>query len=170
MNNPNFFKVATFILKQVLNCYYAPFLRLGGYKWYAYKGGIFSSLMLAKIMTWCYQSLQTGYFGNDKPASSTSLSQLKIRWVFQDQYFYQVRALEAESNELFFTIFFCEKPMSANWLWSWPIDPDFLEEGNDKDLRMIRCRLTKIFNPEYNLSSLFLCLFYRISWTWINPN
>ena len=26
------------------------------------------------------------------------------------------------------------------------------QEGNDKDLKMIRCRLTRIFNPEYNLS------------------
>ena len=87
MNNLDFFKVVTFILKKVLSCYYAPFLRLGGYKWYAYKGGTFSSLMLVKIMTWCYQYLQTGYFGNDKPASSTSSSRLKIGWVFQDQYF-----------------------------------------------------------------------------------
>ena len=50
------------------------------------------------------------------------------------------------SRPIFFTIFFCEKPMSANWLWSWPINPDFLE-GNDKDLKM-----------------------RRISLTWINPN
>ena len=26
------------------------------------------------------------------------------------------------------------------------------QEGNDKDLKMIRCRLTRIFNREYNLS------------------
>ena len=26
------------------------------------------------------------------------------------------------------------------------------QEGNDKDLKMIRCRLTRIFNWEYNLS------------------
>ena len=84
---PGFLQIKAFILKQVLSCYYAPFLRLGGYKWYAYKGGTFSSLMLATIMTRCYQYLQTDNFGNDKPASSTSLSQLKIRWVFQDQYF-----------------------------------------------------------------------------------
>ena len=32
MNNPDLFKVATFILKQVLSYYYAPFLRLGAYK------------------------------------------------------------------------------------------------------------------------------------------
>ena len=38
MNNMDFFKVATFILKQVLSCHYAPLLRLGGYRWYAYKG------------------------------------------------------------------------------------------------------------------------------------
>ena len=50
------------------------------------------------------------------------------------------------------------------------IDPDFLEEGNDKDFRMIRCRFTRILNPEHNLSNLFLYLFYRISLTWINPN
>ena len=49
-------------------------------------------------------------------------------------------------------------------------DPDFLEGGNDKDLRMIRCWRTRIFNPEHNMSNLFLCLCCRISLTWINPN
>ena len=44
------------------------------------------------------------------------------------------------------------------------------DEGNNKELRMIRCRLTKIFNPEHNLLKLFLCFVYRISLTWINPN
>ena len=44
------------------------------------------------------------------------------------------------------------------------------QEGNDKDLKMIRCRFTRIFNPEHNLSKLFWCLFCRISLTWINPN
>ena len=85
MNNLDFFKLVTFILKQVLSFYYVPFLRLGGYKWYAYKGGTLSSLMLATIMTRCHQ---TGIFGDDKPASSTSSSRLKIRWVYQDQYFF----------------------------------------------------------------------------------
>ena len=146
MNKSDFFKVVIFILKQVLSCCYATFLRLGGYKWYAYKGGTFSSLMLTTIMTRCHQYLQADKFGNDKPASFTSSSKLKIRWVFQRPIFF-LKALGAESNELFFTIFLCEKPVSANWLWSCPVDPDFLEEGNDKDLRMI-----------------------MISLTWINPN
>ena len=84
---PGFLQGCDILLKQVLSCYCAPFLRLGGYKWYAYKGGTFSSLTLATIMTRCHQYLQTGNFGNDKPASSTSSSRLKIRWVFQDQYF-----------------------------------------------------------------------------------
>jgi len=44
------------------------------------------------------------------------------------------------------------------------------QEGNDKDLKMIRCRLTRIFNLEHNLSKLFWCLFCRISLTWITPN
>ena len=39
------------------------------------------------IMTRCHPYLQTGNFGNIKPASFTSLNQLNIRWVFQDQYF-----------------------------------------------------------------------------------
>ena len=30
------------------------------------------------------------------------------------------------------------------------------QEGNDKDLKMIRCRFTRIFNPEYNLSKVVL--------------
>ena len=38
MNNPVFFKVATLILKQVLSYHYVLLLRLGGYRWYAYKG------------------------------------------------------------------------------------------------------------------------------------
>ena len=85
--------------------------------------------------------------------------------------------------------------MSANWLWTyWPrffrrsawifcmgkvwtyllkeICYEFLgmyQERNDKDLKMIRCWPTRILNPEHNLSNLFLCLFYRISLTWINP-
>ena len=33
MNNLDFFKIVIFILKQVLNCCYATFLRLEGYKW-----------------------------------------------------------------------------------------------------------------------------------------
>ena len=145
MNNPDFFKVATFTWKQVLSCYYAPFLRLGGYKWYAYKGGTFSSLMLATIMTRCHQYLQTGNFGNVKPACSTSSSQLKIRWVFQAQYF--LLSIGSWIKWIILHNIFYEKPMSANWLWSWPIDTDIPEEGNDTDLRMIRCRLTRIFNP-----------------------
>ena len=44
-----------------------------------------------------------------------------------------------------------------------------IKKEDDKDLRMIRCRLTRIFNPKHNLSNLFLCLFYRSSLTWINP-
>ena len=38
MNNPVFFKVATLILKQVLSYHYVLLLRLGCYRWYAYKG------------------------------------------------------------------------------------------------------------------------------------
>ena len=41
------------------------------------------------------------------------------------------------------------------------IDPDFLEEGHDKELRMIRRGLTKVLKPEHNLSKLFLCLFLQ---------
>ena len=41
------------------------------------------------------------------------------------------------------------------------INPDFLEGGNDKDLRIIRCRFTRILNPEHSLSNLFLYLFYK---------
>ena len=28
--------------------------------------------------------------------------------------------------------------------------------GNDKDLKMIRCRFRKIFNPEHNLSNILV--------------
>ena len=39
------------------------------------------------VMTRNYQYLQAGNFGYDKPACFTSSSRLKVRWVFQDQYF-----------------------------------------------------------------------------------
>ena len=45
------------------------------------------------------------------------------------------------------------------------INPDFLEGGNDKDLRTIRCRFTRILNPEHNLSNVFLCLFLQHKFT-----
>ena len=127
-------------------------------------------LLRSLLKTQCHQYWQTGNFGNDKPARTTSSSRLNISWIFQDQSFCQVRALKSHSNELFFTIFFYEKPMSANWLWGWPIDPNFLEEGNDKDLRMFRCPFLRIIKPEHNLSNLFLCLFFSISLPWINPS
>ena len=60
--------------------------------------------------------------------------------------------------------------LQANWLWSWSIEPDFPEEGNDKYLRMFMCWFTKILNPEHNLSNLFLCLFCSISLPWVNPS
>ena len=47
------------------------------------------------------------------------------------------------------------------------IDPDFLEEGNDKDFRMIRYRFKRILRPEHNPTNLFLL---QISLTWMNPN
>ena len=43
MNKPNFFKVATLILEQVLRYHYVLLLRLGGYRYYAYKGGTSSN-------------------------------------------------------------------------------------------------------------------------------
>ena len=45
MNNPDFFKVGTLILKQVLSYHYVLLLRLGGYRYYAYKGGTSSSVL-----------------------------------------------------------------------------------------------------------------------------
>ena len=45
------------------------------------------------------------------------------------------------------------------------INPDFLEGGNDKVLRRIWCRFTRILNPEHNLSNLFLCLFLQHKFT-----
>ena len=46
MNNPDFFKVATLILKQVLSYHYVLLLRLGGYRYYAYKGGTSSVYLI----------------------------------------------------------------------------------------------------------------------------
>ena len=46
MNNPDFFKVATLILKQVLSYHYVLLLRLGGYRYYAYKEGTSSNSQL----------------------------------------------------------------------------------------------------------------------------
>ena len=100
MNNPDFFKVATLILKQVLSYHYVLLLRLGGYRYYAYKGGTSSVYQFwanqedqlhdpvsTTIMTRCHQYLQTGNFGNIKPPSFRSSNRLNIRWVFQDPYF-----------------------------------------------------------------------------------
>ena len=165
MNNLDFFKVVIFILKQVLRCYYAPFLRLGGYKWYAYKGGTFSSLMLATIMTRHRLFYNQADFGNYNSARSIPLSRFKSDEYFKT-YNFKPALWKSTQMDYLFTIFL----LQANWLWSWSIDPDFLEEGNDKDLRMFRCRFTRILNPEHNLTKLFWCLFCRISLIWINPN
>ena len=91
---------------------------------------------------------------------STSSSRLKIKWLFQDQYLLRQRFGNRFKWIISFNISL-EEPMSANRLWSWPVDSDFPGE-NVKDLRMIRCRLTRIFNPEHNLSNLFLCLYCRL--------
>ena len=45
MNNPDFFKVATLILKQVLSYHYVFLLRLGGYMYYTYKEGTSSKFL-----------------------------------------------------------------------------------------------------------------------------
>ena len=149
-------------------------------------------------MTRCHQYLQTGYFGNDKPASSTSLSRLKIRWVFQDQYFCQSQSIEGRLKWIISYNIFLQRANISKLIMKLAYWPGFFRRsawifciskvwtyllkeicykilsmhpgGNDKDLKMIRCRFRKIFNPERNLSSLFLCLFYRISLTWINSN
>ena len=86
---------------------------------------------------------------------------LQTGWKSDEYFKTNIFVKHWELNQIFFTIYFCENPMSADWSWSWSIDPDCLEKGNDKDLKMIRCRFTWIFNPEYNLSKLFLCLFTR---------
>ena len=46
MNNPDFFKVATLILKQLLSYHYVLLLRLEGYRYYAYKEGTSSNSQL----------------------------------------------------------------------------------------------------------------------------
>ena len=116
---------------------------------------------------------------------------------FKTNIFCQVRALKADSNGLFLIIFLyksqCQQMgyeaglLTRNfrrsaWIfcigkvWTYLLKEicykilSMHPGGNDKDLKMIRCRFRKIFNLEHNLSSLFLCLFYRISLTWINPN
>ena len=49
MNNPDFFKVAILILKQVLSYHYVLLLRLGGYRYYAYiRRNIFKLSVLSK--------------------------------------------------------------------------------------------------------------------------
>ena len=65
--------------------------------------------------------------------------------------------MEADSNGLFVY----NVSSTSKLIVKLVIDPDFLEEGNDKELRMIRCRLKKVLKPEHNLSKLFLCLFLQ---------
>ena len=135
----------------------------------------FEQIRKINYMTRCRQQLWPGAFNIYKPAILVILNRqvlhLQTGWI-SDKYF-QTHISQtggAESKELFFTIFLGDKPMSANWLWSWFVDPDFPEGGNNKDLRMIRYRFTKILNLEHNLSNLFLCLFCSISLPWINSD
>ena len=148
-------------------------------------------------MTRCHQYLQTGDFGNIKPASSTSLNWLNIRWVFEDQNYLTRRLGSRLKWIILHNIFLWETNISklsmklAYWpgffrrsawifcigkVWTYLLKEicykilSMHPGGNDKDLKMIRCRFTRIFNPECNLSNLFLCLCCRISLTWINPN
>ena len=138
----------------------------------------FEQIRKINYMTRCRQQLWPGAINIYKPAILVILNRqvlhLQTGWIsdkyFKTNIFSKAGALEADSSGLFFTIFLCEKPMSTNWVWSWLVNPDFLDGGNDKDLRIIRCRFTRILNPEHNLSNLLLCLFYRISLTWINAN
>ena len=47
---------------------------------------------------------------------------------------------------------------------------DTYQEGDDKDLRMIKCRFIRIFNPEHKPAKFVLVFMLQISLTWINPN
>ena len=130
-------------------------------------------------MTRCYQYLQAGNFGYDKPASFTSSSRLKVRWVFQNQYAlsrrfgsrfkwiisYNISLQETNASKLTLKLAYWPGFLKRSiWIfcihkvWTYllkGICDEYMgmyQEGNDKDLKMIRCRLTRIFNPEYNLS------------------
>ena len=95
MNNLDFFKVATFILKQVLSYHYVLLLRLGGYRYYAYKGGhlhfiSFEQIRKINYMTRCRQQLWPGAINIYKPAILVILNRqvlhLQIGWI-SDKYF-----------------------------------------------------------------------------------
>ena len=105
-------------------------------------------------------------FGNDKTGKFCIFKPVEYQMSISRPIFLKPALWKPTQMDYLFTIFL----LQTNWLWSWSIDLDFLEGGNDKDLRMIRCRSTRILNPEHNLSNLFLCLFCSISLPWINPS
>ena len=86
-------------------------------------------------MTRRRQQLWPGAINTYKPAILVMINRqvlpLQAGWK-SDEYFktniFKVGALEADSSGLFLTIFLYKRPMLANWLWSWPIDPDFSKE------------------------------------------
>ena len=125
----------------------------------------------ATVMTRYYQYLQAGNFGYDKPASFTSSSRLKVRWVFQDQYVlsrrfgsrfkwiisYNISLQETNASKLTLKLAYWPGFLKRSiWIfcihkvWTYLLKEIFYEfmgmyqERNDKDLKMIRCRLTKI--------------------------
>ena len=99
--------------------------------------------------------------GNHRSASSIFSNRLNIRWVFQDQYFLSRRFGSRLKWIICLQYFFYKKIDYEAGL----LTRVFLEEVNDKDLRVFRCRFTRILNPEHNLSNLFLCLFCSIKFT-----
>ena len=123
------------LLEQVLSYHYVLLLRLGGYRYYAYKGGTSSFYQF-----WANQEDQL-----HDPVSTTIMTRhrlfynvailvminrqvlhLQAGWIsveyFKDQHFGQVRALKADSSGLFLTIFLWETNVSrlSMKLACWP--------------------------------------------------
>ena len=119
---------------------------------------IFSFEQIRKInyMTRCQQAIMIWHRLFYNPTMVVIINRqvlhLQVGWIsieyLKTNIFVKSEHWRPTQMDALFTIFL----LQANWLRSWSIELDFPEGGDDKDLRMIKCRLTRIFNPECSLS------------------
>ena len=153
--------------------------------------------MWATVVIRCCQYLQAGSFGNYNSQASVSINRRITRWILSSicllsrsfgnrlKWIISYNISQQETNVSKLTLKLACWPgfsrrsariFCIGKVWTYLLKEicyeimDTHPGGNDKDLRMIRCRFTRILNPEHNLSNLILYLFCSISLPWINPS
>lgn len=163
INNMDFFKVIIFLLKQVLSHYFVLLKTWGLQVIWIWGREIFKILSFdpasATIMTWHHLLINSASFFIFKAVEGLmSISRpifLSIWELSQMNYSSQSFSMRNQCQQIDYEVGSLTQ---------------IFEGGNNKELRMTRCRLTRIFNPERNLLKLFLCFVYKISLTSMNPN